>query len=151
MIAADVAERASSLVPQVGFADADDVARGEPARTVELVPFRKVPFVEPRSCTQTPSWRGSKRAWRADANSSVAIGMSFWFAAADRELRASSSSKSSPLGEVGALHDDEPPGVQRPRLREACRPAPADGASTKLSCGSRRSRLAVRTIRQMNR
>src|SRR5262249_12799482 len=25
-------------------------------------PFRNVPFVEPRSCTQTPSCRGSKRA-----------------------------------------------------------------------------------------
>jgi hypothetical protein len=29
-------------------------------------------------------------------------------------------------------------------------PAAADGASTKLSWGRRRSRLAVRTIRQMN-
>ena len=31
------------------------------------------------------------------------------------------------------------------------RPAACPGVSTKLSCGRRRSRLAVRTIRQMNR
>src|SRR5206468_12714892 len=36
------------------------------------VPFRNVPLGEPRSWTQTPSCRGSKRAWRAEANSSVA-------------------------------------------------------------------------------
>src|SRR5438128_266315 len=42
------------------------------------VPFRYVPFVEPRSCTQTPSCRGSKRAWRADAYSSDDSATSFW-------------------------------------------------------------------------
>src|SRR6185503_8213153 len=41
-------------------------------------PLRYVPLVDPRSCTQMPSCRGSKRACRADAYSSVRIGMSFW-------------------------------------------------------------------------
>src|SRR5262249_20825874 len=40
-------------------------------------PFRNVPFVDPRSCTQTPSCRGSKRACRAETYSSCAIAMSF--------------------------------------------------------------------------
>src|SRR5207245_5966085 len=37
--------------------------RGRSMRT----PFTYVPFVEPRSCTQTPSRRGSTRTCRADA------------------------------------------------------------------------------------
>ena len=43
--------------------------RGRSMRT----PFTNVPFVEPRSCTQTPSRRGSMRTCRADANSSPSI------------------------------------------------------------------------------
>ena len=52
-----------ALVPQVGLADADDVARARAAAAPSIrSPFTNVPFVEPSSSTQTPSPRGSKRA-----------------------------------------------------------------------------------------
>src|SRR5436190_2788273 len=111
-------------------------------------PFRYVPFVEPRSCTQTPSWRGSKRAWRADANSSERIGMSF---CPPRPIVscAESSSKSWPSARSALLTTTSRP-VTGPR-RAGWTPAWLDGARMKLSCGRRRSRLAVRTMRQMKR
>ena len=57
--------------------------RGRSMRT----PFTNVPFVEPRSCTQTPSRRGSMRTWRADANSSAVDHDVVLAAAPDRERR----------------------------------------------------------------
>src|SRR6266516_7943849 len=107
------------------------------------VPLRYVPFVEPRSCTQTPSWRGSKRAWRAEAYSSVSIAMSFW---PPRPMvsPAELSSKSSPSSRSGLFTTTRRP-VRGPG-REVCSPAVA-GARMKLSCGRRRSRAPVRTMR----
>src|SRR6266545_8295832 len=103
-------------------------------------PLRYVPFVDPRSCTQAPSCRGSNRACRADAYSSAPIAMSF---CPPRPLVscAESSSKSWPSSRSALFTTTSRP-VCGPR-RAACTPAGEDGARMKLSCGSRRSRLAV--------
>jgi hypothetical protein len=112
------------------------------------VPFTNVPFVEPRSCTQTPSRRGSKRACRADANSSPSSGTSF---CPPRPMvsGAESSSTLVPSASAGLLTT-----TRRPVWIAGCRapsPSTSPGRRMKLSCGSRTSRLALRTIRQMNR
>ena len=106
----------------------------QPARLVEPRPVENVPFVEPRSCTQTPSCRGSKRAWRAEANSSPSSGDVVLAAAADRH-GAESSSKSLALSSAGLLTT-----TSRPRARSGCaarmpRPRPGRARGSKLSCG----------------
>jgi hypothetical protein len=98
-------------------------------------------LVEPVSETQTPSRRGSIRAWRAEAKSSVsAMSLSALLpieSARESSPRFRPSGKTSRPVEIG--------------LAAPTSPAACSGESTKLSCGSLRSRLAVRTIRQMKR
>src|SRR5581483_6931373 len=64
------------------------------------MPFTYVPFVEPRSCTQTPSLRGSKRTCREDANSSPSSARSFW-PPRPTVIGAESTSSSSPSSSTG--------------------------------------------------
>ena len=71
---------------------------------------RSVPFVEPRSCTQTPSRRGSMRACRADANSSPSIEHVVLPAAADRERRGVELVLLARARGRALVHDDEPAG-----------------------------------------
>ena len=101
------------------------------------------------SSTQTPSRRGSKRAWRAEANSSPSRPRSFWL---ERPIvtGAEFSRSSWPSATDGLFSTVS---VPLPAVRSAasCFASGLEGASTKLSCGSRRSRAAVRTILQMNR
>src|SRR5215204_5884172 len=112
-----------------------------------FIPFTKVPFVEPTSSTQTPSRRGSTRAWCADANSSSPSSMSF------SEERPSVTGAESSVRSLSTFSAGLERTTRLPVRARGPRPAAAAccGASTKLSCGSRTSRATVRTIRQMKR
>ena len=112
-------------------------------------PLTKVPFVEPTSSIQTPSRRGSTRACCAEAKSSPSRLTSFG-PPRPIEMPLGVEHELGVLVDRGALEDDEAAHVQ---LGLGRRPtaAASRGPSTKLSCGRRRSRLAVRTIRQMKR
>ena len=148
MTAADAPE-SHVLVPQVGLADADDVARGQPARAVEPRAVeeravRRAEVLDPDAVLPRLEARVPRRRVLVGRDRDVVL-----VAAADRQLRGVELEVLA-LVEVRALDDDEPAGV-RARPRRRARRRPAAGARMKLSCGRRRSRLAVRTIRQMKR
>ena len=77
---------------------------------VNRIPFTKVPFVEPMSSIQTPSRRGSSRAWRVDEYSSSGSDTSF-VAPRPIVIGCESSADAVTLVERGALQDDQPPGL----------------------------------------
>ena len=98
-------------------------------------------------CTHTPSRRGSMRTWRADANSSASIITSFCAAAADRERRGVELVLVARLEDRRSVMTTSRPGCAAWPIA----PPASAGRRMKLSCGSRRSVAAVRTMRQMKR
>ena len=110
-------------------------------------PFTCVPFVEPRSCTHTPSRRASMRDVARGGELVTLDRDVVLSAAADRERRGFELVTLALL-EHPAVHDDEAACAER-RLPRA--PPTIAGWRTKLSCGSRMSVAAVRTMRQTKR
>ena len=109
---------------------------------VTRAPLTNVPFVEPRSSTQTPSRRGSKRACRAEANSSPSSGTVVLAAAADRDRHRVDRDLARPPSSAGLLRTTssarcgrrEPAGSRPRRGRGSCSPA-APAAGPGWRCG----------------
>ena len=109
-------------------------------------PLTNVPFVEPRSSTQTPSGRGSMRACRAEANSSR-VEPDPASASRPATIRGASPRSCFPA-QLEARQHDEAAG----RTPSSARSAEASAAPrTMLSCGAPpMSFVAVRTTSRMN-
>ena len=118
--------RSSSLVPQVGLADADDVAGREPPRrassrdAVDERAVRRADVLDPDAVAARLEARVARRRELVVRRAA----MSFVRAAADRH-GAESSSNVVALVERGALDHDEPARARPARAASARRPPPA--------------------------
>ena len=146
------AER-SWLEPQVGLADADDVARAR-AGARASGGCRSRTCRSSSRCPRPRRRRGAARSARGGPRRTRprAAGRRSSRAAADRERRASRARTRRPRRAPGSRATTSRPELARRRLRRrALRRPPAAGARIIDSCGRRRSRAAERTIRQMKR
>ena len=112
---------------------------------VRRMPFTKVPLVEPMSSTYTPSRRGSKRAWCAEANSSPATA-GRCLRRGPRSARSSLSRRRRPPAARRSRRRRAGRARARPAGRAAPRPVAGRGSSTPAA-GAGRARPSGRSAR----
>ena len=143
--------RSSRLHPQVGVADADDVARCCSSRAlVTRAPFTNVPFVEPGVLDPEPVGRGCRASRAGSETIVVAVEADARSRPRARRGRCRDSSIAVPGCERRAgQHETAPASAARPRARSC---AASAAARMMLSCGAAaevpRGRLGRRARRR---